>query len=275
MDILWPAMAISVIVGFVLYVLAGHWSRILRQQAGTIRRLSDRVRMIEEMDSPLFREKISESAPAPLEQVFTFCFRLDDRFWRETLRLTEDDWDFVRGLASFVGSVKLERWRSHTVATITEVLPDRKTAAWQTRSLHCYHGPGERSRALTLWELPLARPTCEGGVPSLVLSLRGNALDLASHSTASAIPETTGDEVILFRAPLDLRLLAEFRGHDPAEWANGNECAHSDMGDHWQAFYSWEDETRGIAWELRVIDLNRRIEWDRWKTLEPTMPQAR
>jgi hypothetical protein len=279
MDILWPALGISVIVGFVFYVMAGHWGRVLRQQAGTIRRLSDRVQMIEEVDNPHFRQRISESAPSPLEQVFMFSFRFSDRFWRETLQLAESDWNFVRDYGSFVGSVKLERWRSHTTATISEVLPDRKTAAWQTRTLYSYPGPGERNEQLTLWELTLARPAFGRRPPMLELALRGNSLELSGHFAGSersdgATEAASEDEVVFFRAPLDASLLSEFRSHDPTDSANGNGGSNGHGAGSWRASYAWEDEARGIEWQLRVVDLNRKIEWERWKILESASPHV-
>ena len=268
MDILWPAVGISIIVGFVFYVMAERWGRILRQQAGTIRRLSDRVQMIEEVDNPVFRERISESAPAPLEQVFTFSFRFSDQFWQETLGLLESDWDYVRRFGSFVGTVRLERWRSHTVATITEILPDRKTAAWQMRSLDYFHAPGEGGERLALWELPLARPEFGRKPASLDLSLCGKAMELAVNSVGG------DDSEVLFRVPLDFRKLQEFRSEDPAEATNGGKSSNGNELGCWRAYYSWEDESRGIEWQLRTVDLTRKIDWDRWKILESATPQA-
>jgi hypothetical protein len=275
MEILWPALGISIIVGFVFYVLAGHWGRVLRQQASTIRRLSDRLQLVEEVENPSFRERINESTPVPLEQVLSFSFRFSDRFWRETLCLSDGDWAFVRSFGSFVGSVKLECWRSHTVATITEVLPDRKTAAWQTRSLDYYPGSNERSEALTLWELPLARPGPARKTPSLELILRGNAMELTAHTSPSASGENQSaeeDDILFFRAPLDSMLLAEFRSHDPGDASNGNGSGNGNGSSSWRAFYAWEDEALGIEWQLRVLDLGRKLDWERWKILEPAAP---
>jgi hypothetical protein len=276
MDILWPALGISIIVGFVLYVLAGHWGRVLRRQGVAIRRLSDRLEMVEEVDDPRFRERISDSAPAPLEQVFTFSFRFGQRFWRETLRISESDWEFIRRYGSFVGSVKLERWRSHTVATVTEVLPDRKTAAWQTRTLYSY--PGEHSEALTLWELPLGKPSPDRATSSLELSLEGNALELCARFSPShecQEEQATGVSTI-FRVPLSTSSLVEFRGHDPAEspQVGGSRGRNGNSAHSWRAFYAWEDEDRGIEWHLNVVDLSRKIDWERWKILESAAPQV-
>ena len=182
MEILWPALGIAVIVIFVFYVLAQYWQRLLRQQNWTIRRLFERVQSLEELADPEWRRKISEAAPVPLEQVFTFTFRLGDRFWREAVRLSDDDQKFVRECGSFVGAIKLERWRSHTVATITEVLPDRKATGWQTRTLDFYSDPFKSGDAVSLWELALARPGLSAErPPSLELVLRGNSLELRGH----------------------------------------------------------------------------------------------
>jgi len=282
MDILWPAMAIAVIVVFVFYVLAQHWQRVLRKQAWTIRRLYERVQNLEEMADPEFRRRLSESAPPPLEQVFTLTFRLSERFWRDALRLTEDDRKFVREYGAFVGSIKLERWRSHTVAIITEVLPDRKATGWQTRTLDYYPDPARNGDSLSLWDLALSRsgPSAERP-PSLELLLRPNSLELCGHLVLSA-ESTSGnghrgapsrDDVIFFRVPLDAAQLAEFRSHDPlggADNGNGSSATEesSASAGSWHAFYSDRNEELGLEWQLRLRDLTRKSEWDRWKILE-------
>jgi hypothetical protein len=272
MDILWPALGIAVIVGFVFYVLAGHWGKVLRQQSTAIRRLSDRLQMVEEVDNPHFRERISESAPTPLEQVFTFSFHFSDRFWRDTLSLAESDRDFVRTQGAFVGSIKLERWRSHTAATVTEVLPDHKTAAWQARSLYDYPSASGRSEPLILWELPLARPAFGKRPPSLELVLRGNAIELCGNDVAPNAAGRVSEETVFFRAPLDLTLLAEFQSHDPADLSH--EHKNGNGAGSWRGFYAWEDESQGLEWHLRAVDLNRKIAWDRWKILDSAATQV-
>ena len=284
MEILWPAVGIGVIVTFVFYVLAQHWQRVLRQQAWTIRRLLERVRDLEEMTDPEFRRRLSESAPVPLEQVFTLTFRLSDHFWRDALHATDEDLKFIREFGSFVGSVKLERWRSHTVATITEVLPDRKATGWQTRSLDFYPDPAKSGDALTLWELALSRPGLSAErPPSLELILRENSVDLIGHLAGGASAngnrtQTGHEEVVLFRVPLDMALLGEFRSHDPSDGAdNGNSGADqiSANANSWHAFYSDRNDGLGIEWQLRLRDLNKKSEWERWKILESAaMPLA-
>src|SRR5208282_4630986 len=269
MEILWPALGIGAIVMFVFYVLAQHWQRVLRQQSWAIRRLLDRVRDLEEMTDPEFRRRLSESTPVPLEQVFTLTFRLSDRFWHDALHTTEDDLKFIREFGSFVGSVKLERWRSHTVATITEVLPNRKATGWQTRSLDFYPDPAKSGEALSLWELALARPGLSAErPPSLELLLRANSLELRGHRL-NAIPQNSGNghgravddgDVTFFRLALDTAGLAEFRSHDPAD-AGGNgggdagAAENGVNGSSWQAFYSHHNAELGIEWQLRLRDL--------------------
>ena len=289
MDILWTAVGIAVIVAFVFYVLAQHWQRLLRQQNWTIRRLFERVQSLEEMADPEWRRRLSDAVPVPLEQVFTLSFRLDDRFWHDAVRSTEDDLKFIREYGSFVGAVKLERWRSHTVATIAEVLPDRKATGWQTRALDFYPDPAKNGDALSLWELALSRPGLSAErPPSLELLLRANSLELRGH-LISAAPDPSGNghaaaadngDVLFFRVPLDTAGLAEFRSHDPADSAgNGNGNAAGGEagvnGNSWQAFYSHHDEELGIEWQLRLRDLTRKSEWERWKILESVaMPLA-
>jgi hypothetical protein len=283
MDILWAAVGISIIVGFVLYVGAGHQAGVLRKQSLLIRHLSDRLHLLEEVENPQFRQRIGASAPPPLEQVLTFSFRFSERFWRGTLRLSQADWDFVRTFGSFVGSVKLERWRSHTVATITEVLSNRKTAAWQTRRLEYYPALAGQNDSLTLWELPLGRPNASQPSLTLELSLRGDALELFTSVREPARPNATGtasesDGAVFFRAPLDPVRLSNFRAEDPSAGSKGNGSGGANVGKSvpWQTFYAWEDESRGLAWHLHLRDLSRKAEWERWKILEtPAVPLIR
>jgi hypothetical protein len=282
MEILWPALGIAVIVVFVFYVLARYWQRLLRQQSWTIRRLFERVQSLEEMADPEWRRKLSEAAPVPLEQVFTFSFRLGDRFWRDGVGVSEDDQKFIRENGSFVGAVKLERWRSHTVATITEVLPDRKATGWQTRTLDFYSDPFKGGDAISLWELALSPPGLSAErPPSLELLLRANSLELRGRllSAPQGPPgnrhgaAAENGDVQFFRVALDTARLAEFRSHDPADTANngnGNTASGetSGNGNSWQAFYSHQNDDLGIEWQLRLCDLTRKFEWERWKILE-------
>jgi hypothetical protein len=276
MEILWPTLGICVLVGFVFYVLAQHWQRILRHQNGTIRRLNARLQTLEEVNDPEFRRRLDESAPSPLEQVFTFSFRLSDEFWRETLHTSEENSAFIRAFGSFLGSVKIERWRGHSVATITEVLPDRQSAVWQTRSLNCFFDRESGSDTVSLWELPLARiESSSERPPSLELLLKEKSVELWAHlpaaSAGNGLSNTSGTKQIgFFRVPLDSAELAEFRSHDPSEnSANGGSPETRANHAFWRGFYSHRDEDVGFEWQLSVLDLNKKDAWDRWKILEP------
>jgi len=293
MDILWPAIGIGVIVGFIFFVLAQHWRQVLNQHAWTIRRLTERVRDLEDMADPEFRRRLGEASPMPLEQVFTLTFRLDDRFWRDAVHMTDENLRFIREFGSFVGSVKLDRWRSHTVATVAEVLPDRKESGWQMRSLDFYPDAAKPGRGLTLWELALVRTKFSTErPPSLELVLRENSIDLLGHLAPWEGGTSNGhvgnghggnghsasdyEDVVFFRVPLDTNQLSEFRSHDPSNEAdNGSESGAepAPAGVSWQAFYSGGDETLGIEWQLRLRDLAKKSQWERWKILEPaSMP---
>jgi len=301
MEIIWPALGICAIVGVVFFALAQHWQHLLRSQSWTIQRLTERVRELEEMDDPDFRRRLGESAPVPLEQVYNFSFRLSDHFWKHTLSLAEEDVKFVQANGSFVGSIKLERWRSHTVATVAEILPESRAVQWQTRTLDFYPGPASGVESLTLWQLTLARPNGTAlRPPSLELALRGNFLELAARliqigkgngraRTATMNGGGNGgnsddEEFILLRVPLDTAKLAEYRSHDPlsvAENENGQFAATAQNSNgsgpgNWQAFYSNHDEDLGLDWQLWVRDLSKKAEWERWKIIETSaIPVAR
>jgi hypothetical protein len=274
MEILWPTLSICVLVGFVFFVLAQHWQRLLRNQNLTIRRLTERVRTLEAIDDPEFRRRLEESSPSPLEQVFNFSLRLSDRFWRETLKTTAEDLSFIRAFGIFLGSVKIERWRGHTVATISEVLPAGRSAAWQTRSLDCYFEKSSGHERLTLWEVPLARVQNSERPPSLELSLTERSMDLCAHllppvANNGSTRNSGLEEIIFFRVPLDSAKLAEFRSHDPLQgFDNGDAVDPYRDPNFWQGFYSYADEDAGFEWQLRVRDLTKKAEWERWKILE-------
>ena len=281
MEILWPALGISVIVVFVFYVLAQHWQKILGEHSWIIRELARRVQDLEEMGDPEFRRRVNESAPVPLEEVFHFNLRLADRFWRDALHLTEENRSFVRAFGSFVGSVKLERWRSHIVATVTEVLPDPKASAWRTRSLDFYPDGAEGREAITLWEVPLQRAAGDAArPPSLELLLSRDLIELRGNSLGETLPsrpqgESATGEVSFLQVPLDAVRLTEFRTEDPLarsdHSANGEPLVRPNLASPagaWQTFYSGREETLGIEWELRVRDLNKKAEWERWRILE-------
>ncbi len=287
MDVLWPALGIALIVVFVFFVLAQHWRHLLRQQSRAIRQLAARVQNLEDMADPELRRRLGDAAPVPLEQVFTFSLRLSERFWREAVRATDDDRKFIHEYGSFLASVKLERWRSHTVATVSQILPAHKSAGLQTRTLNYYPDAMNPDDALLLWELALSRPTGPGlRSPSLELFLSGDALELRA-TLFSGVAENSanghsdsrhaGDSAVLLRLPLDANRLSEYLRNDPE---SGDDDAHaSDNGrangtahpqrtnnaGFWQGFYSASDEALGIEWELRLRDLGKKAEWERWR----------
>ena len=271
MEILWPALGISVIVAFVFFVLAQHWQRTLRRHSWTIRRLIERMRDLEEVGDPEFRRRLSQIAPSPLEQVFVFSLRLDAHFWRETLRTSPEDMKFIRSFGTHLGSVRIERWRGRTVATIMEVLPESRLAGWQTRSLDLYPADTESAGTVTLWEIPLARPQGAAEIPpSLELLLRQNSLELCRRQSSCASETQPAAQIgdggaVLLRVPLDAALLSEFRSHDPLSSPNEPPA----NGNSWQAFYSCEDQDLGYEWQLSLRDLEKKAEWEQWKILEP------
>lgn len=272
MDILLPALCIAAIVGFVFYILAAHWQRILRQQSRAMLALTQRVRDLEDVNDPRFRQRLADAAPLPLEQVFTFSFRLTEPFWKNTLGLAHDGWERIQKRGTFVGSVKLERWRSHTVATVLEVLPASQSAQWQKRSLDFY--PGERGNdALSLWELPLDRANGVSKRTSFIeLLLKDSAIELSATLPgldAHEKPGTPPEAITVFSVPLDTEELRGFKSRKAVgepSGANGNGWQVDAVG--WQEFYSACDESLGFEWQLGVRDLIRKADWERWKIFD-------
>lgn len=282
MDILWVALGICALVFFVFYVLAQHWQRLLIRHSWTVGRLSERLSALEEMANPDFVRKIEESAPSPLEQVFTFRLGLSDRFWQETMRATPEEMEFIRENGTFLGSVKIERWRSHTVVTITEVLPQAKSASWQTRSVELFPGSAlGNGNFVTLWELPL-KPRSEvlpaERAPALELQLHSDSLALCAPQGRSAggwevRAGSDAQETVLVAVPLDTAQLAKYRmpevapGDTEFEAVSGRDtpAQREELG---IAFYGHEDEARGVNWQLCLREATRREQWQRWKVIE-------
>lgn len=278
MDILWAAASICAIVFVLFFALAHYWHKIIKQQSWTIRELAHRVKDLEEVGDPEFRRRVANSSPMPLEQVFHFSFHLGDRFWRDQLRIRDRDWEFIRASGSFVGSVKFEKWRSHIVATVSEVLPENSTARWETRALDYYPGEDTNGDGLRLWELQLDH---SGGsadrLDSLALVFRQNKVELYGcypagngNGSQNGTAAKTHKEIVFFSVPLDSTRLVNYRGHDPAEpsYSHIDESFLPAHEGSWQAFYSNNDEVLGLEWQLRLRDLNKKAEWERWKVLE-------
>jgi hypothetical protein len=273
MDILWTAVGISIIVGFCFFVLAGQWGRVIRQNSAMIRDLFGRVQDLE--------GRFGDSALVPIEQVFILSFRLSEQFWNSTLKLNNTDMAFVRKFGSVVGSVKIEKWRSHFVATITELLPG-PAAKWQTRAVDFYPGDSGHD-TLLLWELPFAPLAELSPVTSLELILRRASVELQGRITTSPgahasggngnSPVETEATAIFFHVPLETDLLTQFQTDDPSHGAHdssGNFQSTQILAEQpaWKSFYSYRDENSGIEWDLRLMDLENKVRWDRWKILD-------
>jgi hypothetical protein len=283
MDILWVALGVCVIVGFVFVVLARHWQRLLAHQAWSIRRLTDRLHSLEEVADPNFRRKLDESAPSPLEQFYTFGLGLSDRFWRNTVETTDAQRAFIREEGNFLGAVKIERWRSHTVLTVTEVLPQNKSANWQTRTFDIFPENLNDDTPVTLWQMPLAEAkagAATGKVPTIELRWQDGALALCASQDRHAadnngVISLVPDERILLAVPLDPERLEPFRQAEasaqhelPEEFDKLPGNGTNSNGHQFVAFYGSDNADAGIEWHLCLRDLARHSEWDRWRIVE-------
>jgi len=275
MDILWAAMAICAIVSVVFYVLAVSWQRTLRSQAGAIRTLVQRLEAFEEMENPVMRRKISELMPPPLEKVCILSFRLSDAFWRDTAGLTEAQIRHIHEHGTFVGSVKIETWRSHVAVTLRELPPRSQSSGWQARTVDVY--ATESDSGTVLWELDLdpklALPTRKP--PTLDLRYEKKAIVLAMTCLAkeALVGISNGEpteEKIVFRVPLDDDQLVPFRVAETDVEA-GLETGKEE-GTSIESF-ACQDERQGIDWQLRVRDFGGSVSSGRWTVLES--PRAR
>jgi hypothetical protein len=78
----------------------------------------------------------------------------------------------------------------------------------------------------------------------------------------------------LLSTPLRASLLTQFRSHDPAERTNGNASTNGNGAGTWRTYYAAENKSLGIEWQLRLVDLNRKVDWERWKILESSAPRV-
>jgi hypothetical protein len=278
MDIIWAALGICVLVGFVFYVLAQYWQRLLTKHSYAIRDLAARVQALEEMEDPNFRRKIGDSAPSPLEQVMTFGFRLGEQFWEDTLKASAEEIAHVKAHGKFLGSVKIERWRSHSVVTVYEVLPQSKSAEWESRSIDVYSsGISGATEPVTLWELPLAANSeyAPEPAPGVELRLVDSMLELRAAHGRFDSAEGNGsavriDEFVFFRIPLDAAKLGEYRKSETEDSGDSSGTRTAvPSADSWIAYFAHHDEQRGVDWQLCIRDLTRKEEWERWKVWEP------
>jgi hypothetical protein len=280
MDVLWAAVAICAMVSLVFYVLAASWQRMLRSHSRAIRDLFQRMEALESMEDPLVRRKIGELAPSPLEQVHILSFRLSEQFWRDTMGATEQQMRQVHEYGIFVGSVKMEMWRSHVAVILTELLPQSKSAGWQTRSMDIY---APDSAPTVLWELCLP-PTANSPAvdpPSVQLRYENRAVILAARSKIKrnwpdASDSESAGERIVFRIPLDAEHLAQFRDPDPEvdDGETGKATAAPLEGggqraDAHIASFSHEDERQGVDWQLHIRELDGRTSSENWTIMEP------
>ncbi|MGH9775184.1 MAG: hypothetical protein ACRD50_09590 [Candidatus Acidiferrales bacterium] len=278
MDLVWTALGICAVVGFVFLVFVRYWQRRMLRYSLAIRQLEDRVEALERMDDPDFRRRLDDSSPAPLERVFTFSFRISDRFWREVLHASPERMAYVKDHGKFLGSVKLERWRSHTSVTVYEVLPDSRSAGWQSRTIDLYsRSADQQGEALqaSLWELPLSAPGQESAadeIESLELRLEEDAFVLAArrgfvHTQSGDRSMVVADESVLLYVPLDSAKLANFRKtEEPAELDEPNSMALTGPPrDSWVAVYEHQDESMGLDWQLCLRDLVKKADWERWR----------
>lgn len=273
MEILWTALWISVLVGFIFFVLAQYWRRALAAHSRALRQLSSRVRALEEVDNPEFRERIERASPVPLVRVYSFVLQLDNEFWEKTLGATAQELAFVWAHGAFLGSVKIEEWRSHSVATVYEVVP-RQSGEWRARSIEiypCENGAGPGSTLL--WELPLGI-SGEGSLelPSgLELRLGHGRLRFgALHGRFGCDYSENGEALpkpknLFLDIPLDPARLNSFRRDDEA----GDPSRSSEFGGKFSGdLFGHRDDACGVEWRLAVRDLQRAQDSPGWRTWE-------
>jgi|ERR1700683_3814231 len=284
MNALWVALGISAIVGLVFVVLGRHWQKLLAQQAWSIRRLTDRLRSLEEVTDPVFQRKLEATTPSPLERVYTFALRFEEDFWNRTVQATESQRRYVRQYGNFLGSVKIECWRRHVVVTVAEVLPEGKSASWQTRTFDIFPDDLARSReALILWQMDLAGEMSEPAErkwSTVELRWKGDQIEFCWRYSNTLAEAASGEisERTLFTVPLDAKQLANYRTNEwdgefeDEQGETGGQKAGSvtpiDQPRQAVSFFGNHDVETGVEWNLSMRDLSSPGEQQHWKVYE-------
>ena len=266
MDILWIVVGGGIFVVFGLLVIAQHWHEQFVRGAIALNALKDRLTVLEEIADPERLRRLGKSASSPLERVYTISILFDNRFWRDTLQLSSEAMAFVRMSGTFLGSIKIECWRTHSIATMSEVLPSSKSAPWQTRSVDIYAGDSRIEQGgLSLWTLALhaSQPTAPARFSELDLRLERNALGLYAKAAPSAAGflgqggESTTDELLIV-IPLSPVGLAKYEATDEEpDLETGFEAVPPGNGSHGEAnsrttVFENRNEEQGIDWRLSL-----------------------
>ncbi len=217
-----------------------------------------------------FRHRIRDLAPMPLQRVFEFSFWTTDQFWTDTLRATREEIKYANENGTRLHSVRIEEWRSHSVAKIVETplkgpVPHdstRRVYLHPTRSIDIYPTADWHWEGVTLWEQPLGPAEREpmGWFPRLELRLQAGRLLLSAidgRFGRSQRPDTREprDENVFFDVPLEGSRLLEFKCPDQEAGPQGSDPRYQTMPE--LADYAHEDPQRGLGWALQIHDFQK------------------
>jgi hypothetical protein len=282
MDILWMAVSAGIFIVFGLLIIAWHWHERFIRGAIALNALRDRLAALEEIADPERLRRLEKNASSPLERVYTISIQFGNRFWKDTLQLPSEAMAFVRMSGTFLGSIKIECWRTHSIATMSEVLPSSKSASWQTRSVDIYAGDSRIERGgVSLWTLAMHAPqlAAPARFSELELRLERNAVALyakAAPSSAgfSAEGGESNAEELLTAIPLSPVGLAKYRATDEEpELETGFEAVPPGNGSHGEAnsrttVFEHRNEEQGIDWRLSLREFVLSDDPRRAKVLE-------
>jgi hypothetical protein len=234
--------------------------------------LERRVRALEEMSrGPRdLRRRIRDLAPMPLRRVHEFSFWTTDQFWRETLKATREEIEYANENGTRLHSVRIEEWRSHSIAKVVETPlkgpvsydSTRRVYLHPTRSIDLYPTADWHWEGVTLWEQPLGPAEREymGWFPRLELRLQGGRLQLSAidgRFGRSPGPDTREprDENVFFDVPLEGSKLREFKCPDREASPRGSDSGYQATPELLD--YAHEDPLRGLGWGLRIHDFQK------------------
>lgn len=233
------------------------------------KRLRSRLQVIEDLEPP-FMEKVAACSPVPLVRITEFCLHMDERFWRTTLRFSEEDLKHLKQSISLHDDlssqesekfdrrfyadlmVRIQQWRGGHLHV--EVCEGFSLAVRESFDLYPTRIGLE---GVTLWRRQIPDTDYSPNVlgSRVQLDLYAGRIRLFGVSgrfgSQAAVLEPL-DENIFLEVPLDEEGLSAFsKPHYRVEvWEDVFE-----EPEPWVRCYESIDRERGLAWRIWVQDI--------------------
>ena len=236
--------------------------------------LNREVARVGSFNDTVFKRNVSSAAPVPLRRIIVFRFGLGEKFWKDVIEVSPEQYDVVRESVAFrpplfkeqpetffpSAIIELREWRSHREFTVSDGHPN-----FPEKHFAIYpFGSGIGIRGVILWERDLPRDERDGQLypnllgPRLQLMWGRSSFRLEGtgwrfeHAPRSG--EGTRKERIFLDIPTHGDALDRFKRADEEVLCDGSRPYESGP---WHTFYQNADQDKDVYWELEVLDLQR------------------